>query len=135
MGLTPLQVDFEPASIAQIMEHLNRESLVVLQIETRRAFEAREELLSVPGVDAVMVGPVDLSVSLGVPGDFEHPSMVETMEKIVESCRAHGVAPGTQTRNLGLAKFWRERGMLFLGCSNETAMLYERAREISTALR
>jgi len=135
MGLTPLQVDFEPASISQIMEHMNRESLVVLQIETRRAFEARDELLSVPGIDAVMVGPVDLSVSLGVPGDFEHPSMVDTMEKIVESCRAHGVAPGTQTRNLGLAKFWRERGMLFLGCSSETAMLYERAKEISTALR
>ncbi len=135
MGLTPLQIDFEPASIPQMMEHLNRESLVVLQIETRRAFEAREELLSVPGIDAVMVGPVDLSVSLGVPGDFEHPSMVDTMEKIVESCRAHSVAPGTQTRNLGLAKFWRERGMLFLGCSSETAMLYERAKEISTALR
>lgn len=135
MGLGPLQVDFEPASIGDIMAHFNRETLVVLQIETRRAFEARDELLSIRGIDAVMVGPVDLSVSLGVPGDFEHPSMVETMEKIVESCRAHGVAPGTQTRNLGLAKFWRDRGMLFLGCSNETAMLYERAKDITAALR
>jgi 2-dehydro-3-deoxyglucarate aldolase/4-hydroxy-2-oxoheptanedioate aldolase len=134
-GLTPLHVDFEPVSIAQIIEHFNEHTLVVLQIETLRAVEARDELLSVPHIDAVMVGPVDLSISLGVPGEFEHPKMVEAMEKIVESCRRHGVAPGTQTRNLPLAKFWRDRGMLFLGCSSETAMLYERARDITSQLR
>lgn len=134
-GLTPLHVDFEPVSIAQIIEHFNEHTLVVLQIETLRAVEARDELLSVPHIDAVMVGPVDLSISLGVPGEFEHPKMVAAMEKIVESCRRHGVAPGTQTRNLPLAKFWRDRGMLFLGCSSETAMLYERARDITSQLR
>jgi 2-dehydro-3-deoxyglucarate aldolase/4-hydroxy-2-oxoheptanedioate aldolase len=134
-GITPLHVDFEPVTIRQITEHFNEHTLVVLQIETLRAVEARDELLSVPHIDAVMVGPVDLSISLGVPGEFEHPRMVDAMEKIVASCRAHGVAPGTQTRNLPLAKFWRERGMLFLGCSSETAMLYERARDITSQLR
>jgi len=135
MGLGPIHADFEPVTIPQMMEHFNRETMVVLQIETKRAFEARDELLSVQGVDTVMVGPVDLSISLGVPGEFEHPFMVETMEKIIESCRQHGVIPGTQTRSVGLAKFWRERGMLFLGCSNEVAMLYEKGKEITAALR
>ena len=82
MGLTPIHVDFEAVSIAQIMEHMNRETMVVLQIETVKAFEAREELLSVAGVDTVMIGPVDLSISLGVPGEFEHPKMLETVEKL-----------------------------------------------------
>ncbi len=45
MGLTPLHVDFEPASIAAIMEHMNREQMVVLQIETVRALEARAEVV------------------------------------------------------------------------------------------
>ena len=81
-----------------------------------------------------MVGPVDLSISLGVPGEFQHPSMVEAMEKIRDSCVAHGVAPGTQTRTLSLAKFWRERGMQFLGCASETGMLFEKASEIAGAL-
>jgi 2-keto-3-deoxy-L-rhamnonate aldolase RhmA len=92
--------------------------------------ERRDELLSVRGIDAVMVGPVDLSISLGVPGDFQHPLMVEAMEKIRDSCIAHGVAPGTQTRNLPLAKFWKERGMRFLGCGSETGMLFEKASEL-----
>ena len=133
-GLGPFHVDYEAATIPQIIEHMNREIMVVLQIETRRAVEARDELLSVNGVDTVMVGPVDLSISLGVPGDFQHPSMVEAMEQIRDSCLAHRVFPGTQTRNVALAKFWKERGMLFLGCNNEITMLYERAKQIASEL-
>jgi 2-dehydro-3-deoxyglucarate aldolase/4-hydroxy-2-oxoheptanedioate aldolase len=108
--------------------------MVVLQIETRRAVEACGELLSVPGLDAVMVGPADLSISLGVPGEFQHPTMVEAMEKVRDACIEHGVAPGTQTRTLKLAQFWKERGMRFLGCSSETGMLFERARELASQL-
>ena len=135
MGLTPLHVDFEPVSIPAIMDHLNREQMVVLQIETVRAFEAREELLSVANVDAVMIGPVDLSISLGVPGEFEHPKMLATVEKIVESCLAHGVAPGAQARNVALAQRWKSMGMLFVGCSSEVQMMFERGKEITAALR
>jgi 2-keto-3-deoxy-L-rhamnonate aldolase RhmA len=109
--------------------------MVVLQIETRRAVDMREELLAVPGIDAVMVGPADLSISLGVPGEFDHPVMVDAMEAVRDTCNRRGVAPGTQTRTPKLAKFWKERGMLFLGCSNETGMLYERAAELVAQLR
>jgi len=86
------------------------------------------ELLAVPGLTRVMVGPADLSVSLGVGGDFLHPTMVEAMEKIRDQCVARGIAPGTQTRGIPQAKFWRERGMRFLGCSNETTMLFDQRR-------
>ncbi|HLG97722.1 MAG TPA: aldolase/citrate lyase family protein [Bryobacteraceae bacterium] len=129
-GLTRLQVDHEKLTIPQIIEHLNANTLVVLQIETRRALEARNELLAVPGIDVVMVGPADLSVALCVGGEFQHPVMVDAMEKIRDSCVARGITPGTQTRSIPQAKFWRERGMRFLGCSNETGMLYEGACEI-----
>lgn len=133
-GLTPTHVNYKKATIPEILEHVNRESMVVLQIETQRALDMRDELLSVPGIDAVMVGPVDLSISLGVAGDFQHPKMVAAMELIRDSCIKHGVAPGTQTRSLQLAKFWRERGMRFLGCASETGMLFEKASEIAGTL-
>ena len=60
--------------------------------------------------------------------------MVAAMDKLVDACNRHGVAPGTQTRTLGLAKFWKERGMRFLGCSSETGMMMEKATEIASAL-
>ncbi len=109
--------------------------MVVMQIETQRALDMREELLSVPGIDAVMIGPADLSISLGVPGEFQHPKMVAAMEAVRDTCLAKGIAPGTQTRSPALAKFWKERGMLFLGCSNETSMLLDRATEIVKELK
>ncbi|HLX43851.1 MAG TPA: aldolase/citrate lyase family protein [Bryobacteraceae bacterium] len=134
-GLTPAHLGYERATIPQVIEHMNENVMVVLQIETKLAVEKRDELLSVAGVDAVLVGPVDLSISLGVPGDFEHPKMVEAMEKIRDSCIQHGVAPGTQTRTLSLAKFWKQRGMLFLGSGSETGFMFERASEIVAALK
>jgi 2-keto-3-deoxy-L-rhamnonate aldolase RhmA len=133
-GLGPWQFDYERVTIAQAAEHFNQNTMVILQIETATAVERRDELLSVPGIDAVMIGPVDLSISLGVPGDFEHPKMVDAMEKIRDSCIKHGVAPGTQVRSLSLAKFWKERGMIFLGCGNETAFLLEKASETAAAM-
>jgi 2-keto-3-deoxy-L-rhamnonate aldolase RhmA len=134
-GLTTVNTNYEPLSIAQVMEHSNANTLVCFQIETKRALEAREELLSVPGIDAVMVGPADLSISLGVPGDFQHPKMVEAMEAIRDSCVRHKVAPGTQTRTPALARFWKERGMIFLGCNSDSGMLLDRATELAKMIK
>jgi 2-keto-3-deoxy-L-rhamnonate aldolase RhmA len=134
-GLTIVNTEYEPLGIREVMEHLNANTLVCFQIETQKALDAREELLSVPGIDAVMVGPADLSISLGVPGDFQHPKMVEAMEAIRDSCIRHKIAPGTQTRTPALARFWKERGMLFLGCGNDTGMLLDRATEIAKDIK
>jgi len=133
-GLTPFHFEHRAMTLVQQMEEVNANTIVALQIETKRAFEAREELLSVGGIDAVMVGPSDLSISLGVPGEYEHPDMVKTIEAIIESCNRHGIAPGIHVRSTKLARFWREKGMRFLSCSSETAMLFERAKEIITTI-
>ena len=133
-GLGAFHFDHEPMTVPQMIDHVNANTLVVLQIETRRALEMREELLSVPGIDAVMIGPADLSISLGVPGEFQHPKVIDAMEAIRDTCVRRGIAPGTQTRSLPQAKFWRERGMRFLGCSSDTGMLFDRAKELIAGL-
>ena len=133
-GLNTMSVNYEPLTMVEILTRINQNTMVVVQIETQLAIDRREELLSVPGIDAVMIGPADLSISLGVPGEFEHPKLIAAMEAIRDTCIAKGIAPGTQTRSLKVAKFWKDRGMRFLGCSNETSMLYERATEIAQAL-
>jgi len=133
-GLMAAQVDYEPLTFNQVIEHVNANTLTVLQIETARAVEAREEILSVPGIDAVMIGPADLSISLGVPGDFQHPKVVAAMEAVRDTCVSKGIAPGTQTRNVALARFWKERGMRFLGCGSEIGFLIEKAKETASSV-
>jgi 2-dehydro-3-deoxyglucarate aldolase/4-hydroxy-2-oxoheptanedioate aldolase len=134
-GLTTMQADYEPVSIPQMIEHRNENGMIILQIETVKALEAREELLSVSGLDVVMIGPVDLSISLGVPGNFEHPSFINAIDQIRDTCLAKGIVPGIQCRNIALSKFCGDRGFRFLGTSNEWAMLLEKAKETVAALR
>jgi 2-dehydro-3-deoxyglucarate aldolase/4-hydroxy-2-oxoheptanedioate aldolase len=134
-GLMAPHTDYETHSFSEIIEHVNENTMTVLQIESARAVEAREEILSVPGIDAVMIGPADLSISLGVPGEFQHPKMVAAMEAIRDTCERRGIAPGTQTRSVPQALFWKERGMRFLGCGSEIGFLFEKAKETAHALR
>jgi 2-keto-3-deoxy-L-rhamnonate aldolase RhmA len=133
-GLAATQTDYEKVTMPQVIEHMNANVMVVMQIESQLAIDRREELLSVPGIDAVMVGPADLSISLGVPGNFEHPKMVAAIESIIETCVRLGVTPGMQTRTATLARFWKARGMRFLGSNNDTGMLFERACEVTAQI-
>ena len=65
---------YEAQGFPAIIAHQNRNTLAVVQFETTTAVERADELLSVPGLDVVMVGPADLSISLGLPGQIDHPS-------------------------------------------------------------
>jgi 2-dehydro-3-deoxyglucarate aldolase/4-hydroxy-2-oxoheptanedioate aldolase len=97
--------------------------------------ERREELLAIPGIDVALVGPADLSVSLGVPGEFEHPKMVETVGGLIESCARHGVTPGIHCRAASLAAKWVARGMKFVSAGTEHGMLLEKAKESMAELK
>jgi len=129
-GLGRMAVDYAPFSMPQVMEYINENVLTVLQIETLRAVEAREELLAIDGVDAVLVGPADLSISLGVPGEFEHPRLISAVESIMDTCGRRNIVPGIHVRLPNLAKMWRDKGMRLLSCSTEATMLLERASAI-----
>jgi 2-dehydro-3-deoxyglucarate aldolase/4-hydroxy-2-oxoheptanedioate aldolase len=82
-----------------------------------------------------MVGPADLSISLGIPGQFENPLLVSTVDRLIEKCVQHHVVPGIQTRSTAQAKFWADRGMRFVGASAEHGLLLEKARETVAVLR
>jgi 2-keto-3-deoxy-L-rhamnonate aldolase RhmA len=134
-GLTRMAVDYANASMPQMMQYANENVMTVLQIETLRAVEAREELLAIDGIDAVLVGPADLSVSLGVAGEFEHPKLMSAVESIMETCGRRKIAPGIHLRIPKLAADWRARGMRLLSCSTEATMLLERATDVAAQVR
>ena len=134
-GINPTMVDYEVRSMPEIIEHQNRETLSVVQFETVRAVEAADELLSLKGFDVMMIGPADLSIALGVPGQFDHPTVIATIDSMIEKCNKHSVVPGIQTRSVAMAKQWAERGMRFIGVAAEHVFLLEKCREAMGALR
>jgi 2-keto-3-deoxy-L-rhamnonate aldolase RhmA len=125
-GLQPTHVGYKAASMPEIIAHSNANTMVVLQIETKTALER---------IDAVMIGPADLSISLGVAGQFDHPTLNAAIEKIRDACNRHGISPGIHMRSLKLVPYWRDRGMRFLSCNSEIGFMLEKATETVAALK
>ena len=105
-------------------QHANEQIACVPMIETKGAVERLDEILSVPGIDAVYVGPSDLSVTLGLPPAMDHDdaSFVEAKSRIVEACRKHGATPGIHG-NAALAAKNAEAGFQMLTISSDTNVL------------
>jgi len=76
------------------LDWVNKEAVVIVQVEHIDAVNNLEAILSVDGVDGFIVGPYDLSASLGVPGQFDYPLMKEAMQRIEIVGTASGKAPG-----------------------------------------
>ena len=74
----------------------NESSSLIIQIESIEAVENIDHLLSFDEVDAVMVGPYDISGSLGVPGQLMHPKVIDASKKVIKSCEKFGKSCGTQ---------------------------------------
>jgi len=97
-GVNPTMIGYETRTMAEIIEHMDRNTVSVVQFETRAALERADELLSLKGLDIALVGPADLSIALGIPGEFENPKLISAVEKLIEQCQKYGVTPGIQVR-------------------------------------
>ena len=86
-------------------------------------------------IDAVLIGPGDLSISLGVPGEFGHPQFVAAVETIRDRCDRAGIAPGLHMRSLELGKEWRGRGLRLFSCNSDLGFLFDKATETVAALK
>jgi 4-hydroxy-2-oxoheptanedioate aldolase len=91
---SPSQFDFSTLPPAERVEISNRETLVVLQIETVEAVDNVEAIASVPGVDVLFIGPLDLSLSLGAPGDVASDHSHELFRRVCRAARSHDLAVG-----------------------------------------
>lgn len=78
----------------EAMNWINDQVLTIAQIETKLAIENVEAIVSTEGIDAVIIGPNDLSVSLGIPGKVQDPLEIESIRKVADACKKYGKAFG-----------------------------------------
>jgi 2-dehydro-3-deoxyglucarate aldolase/4-hydroxy-2-oxoheptanedioate aldolase len=84
--------DRDPAGAAETMRRAEEGVLAIAQIETVEGVAAAAGIAAVDGIDSLWIGQSDLSNSLGVPGDFEHPSFHEAVATVRAACEQHGKA-------------------------------------------
>ncbi len=89
-----LDNDFYLAGTATYPEAANRETLLIVQIETPESLANIEAIAETPGVDGLFIGPGDLALRLQCPLDWNHPKMIAAEDAVAEAARRHGVAWG-----------------------------------------
>src|ERR1700742_501138 len=121
--------DLYRAGNADFFARANEETCVILLLETVRAFENLEAIISVPGVDIAWVGHYDLTVSMGIPAQFEHPRFLAAMEELATVCRRYGVAPGFLPSTPELALHWISKGFRALSLGSDIGVFLDGVRK------
>jgi 4-hydroxy-2-oxoheptanedioate aldolase len=114
----------------------NDQILVVLMAEHVKAIEGADEILSVPGIDVVFIGPNDLHHSLGKPPSFESddPAFTEAVAHVLKMARKHGVSPGIHVADTAAAKRRLAEGFQFIAVASEAGMMLSKAQEVAEGL-
>lgn len=106
----------------QYFSEANEKSLVVVQIETAQAVEAADTIAAIQGVDVLFVGPLDLSVNLGCPGDFSPPHFISALEKVIAACKKNGKVAGILSRPQFVEQH-KALGFRFLALGSDTGAI------------
>ena len=135
LSMSAIHHAFRGTTQKEYTEWANANTLVIIQPETQLAVDNIEKLVSIPGVDGVMIGPNDLSLSLGISGELKHPRMVDAYERIIAACRKFGIAAGVHLMEMEWAKEWIGRGMRFLTFMTDVRFLMDGAKTSTRQLR
>ena len=116
-GFGLLYPDQLAGGVADAMATAERETLVLLQIETASGVEHVEDIATTPGVDCLWVGQFDLSIAMGIPGVFDDPRMRAAEDRVLAACGEAGVAAGILVATPEIATTMAARGfrMIALG--------------------
>lgn len=92
----------------------NERVFLAIQIETAEALAEVESIAKVPGIDMIFVGPADLSQSLGIPGQFDHPKLWQAVDKVAAACKAADLPWAALAVGVPMAKEFISRGCTLL---------------------
>jgi 4-hydroxy-2-oxoheptanedioate aldolase len=114
----------------------NRRVVVAVMIETAAGVAAADEILAVPGVDAVYVGPNDLAITHGMPpsADTFGEDHARLVESILAACQRHGVVPGIHCGSVETARRWRDRGFRMFNVTSDAIFVRTGAAAVVKAM-
>lgn len=134
-ALSRAYVGYGAAPVSDVMARANDQSMMIVQIETRESFEVREEIAVLPYVDSLFIGPNDLSISLGYPGQLDHEVVKDTIMRTRDTCVRHGKIPGIQMNTAASACYWASEGFHLMSAGSDVGLLQNAGRQIVSELQ
>jgi 4-hydroxy-2-oxoheptanedioate aldolase len=122
-------------SFENTIRNANDETAIILQAESRAAIDNIEEIVKVPDLDAVLVGPYDLSASLGRIGEVNHPEVQEAINRVADVCKAAGIKLGYFGVNASAVKPAIDNGFTLIAVGVDTLFVIKSATETLEELK
>ena len=122
-------------TVPNYVANANRTMSVIVQLETAQALDELEAIAAVAGVDAVFLGPADLSASIGHPGQMTHPAVLDLMAKAAQRCKAIGMPIGTIGNHPETVAQYRAAGFDFVAVGSDLGLMMQGAKAATAALR
>jgi 4-hydroxy-2-oxoheptanedioate aldolase len=122
--------DYSNVDLGPRLQQANAEQLCGVLIEDRPGLDALPAIVEVPGVDLIYLGIYDISQALGLPGELDHPTVLETVSGAVATIRGAGRAAGAVARDSGHLRWLLETGFGYISYLCDTALLVQRARQV-----
>jgi len=113
----------------------NKNVVVIIGIESVPAMEQLDKILDVPGIDAIFIGPNDLSITLGIPDEYNNPRFIEAAEHIITTSQARGIPAGGHWQVEDQIDFWMGKGSRFVLYSSDARALTEGYRSALNKFR
>ena len=129
------QGEFPSDASREYLERRNRNGVCIVGIESVPAMEALEEIVAIEGVDAIFVGPNDLSISLGIPDQYDHPDYEAALRTIIATCQARNVPVLIHHQTAELSQKWLREGARFVLHCTETRAMHNAFRADFSAIR
>jgi 2-keto-3-deoxy-L-rhamnonate aldolase RhmA len=122
------QTDYKPLKAVEFMKEANEHTLIVAQIETREAIQNVDAILGTEGIDVGLIGPNDLSISMGIPDQMGSDILTQSIDKVVETARKRRKASGIHIGNTEFIRKWRAKGMTVLACATDISFIYNASK-------
>lgn len=127
---------YAPRPASELVEVLERQTVVTLMIETPEGVAACDDIAAVDGIDMILIGPSDLTAEMGIHGQYENEHFHHAVESVAAACRRHGVALGVAgIKSLDLLKRFVGLGLRFISAGTDVGMMTEAATARALALR
>lgn len=128
-GMHSIIHDFRFTNPEEEMASADEETMTVLQIESMEGLAAVNDIAQTPSVDALFVGPYDLTISMRIAEQFQSERFWEAIDRVIQACNAAGIAAGIQSPRLDLLCEAKKRGMRFLLYASDSSVMLDGYRQ------
>jgi 2-keto-3-deoxy-L-rhamnonate aldolase RhmA len=127
--------DYGGGDVVQKLREANERTLVIALIETAAGIANAETIMAVEGIDIGWLGHFDLTNSMGIPGQFDHPDFLAAVDRLIAACRTHGKPAGVLVSSVETAEAWRAHGFRIVAYGTDISLLQQTLRDGLARLR